>query len=374
MEDLKQTTIRDPEPACSIAIVIDGFGSGGAERVAATLLNAWAGEGRAATAITFRPGGEDFFEISDRVRRIAIGGTSESRSLLQGVVSNLARLTNLRRALRASGAQTTIGFITATNVLLILAAWGLPVRVVISERNDPQRQDPGRQWRILRRCLYPFADVVTANSDHALEQMRVYVPTRKLRKVPNPVAVPQQGADPVHSRTVLSIGRLVPQKNQRLLIEAFSRLGERGAAWRLEIVGEGPDQTALTAAARQSPAADRIAFLNNVADPAICYRGAAMFVLPSLYEGTPNTLLEAMAHGLPCVVADCQPGALEHVENGLTGLVFPAGDVEGLSGCLESLIHDPDLRLRLGTAARQRMQQLSLPQVLARWDAIFRDR
>jgi glycosyltransferase involved in cell wall biosynthesis len=371
MQDFEHTSSCHPEPARSIALVIDGFGSGGAERVAATLLKAWAQEGRAVSAITFHSPGTDFFEVSDRVNRVVVGGASASSNLFQGLISNLHRLINLRRALRASGARTAIGFITATNVLLIVAAFGLPVRVVISERNDPQRQDPGRQWRLLRHCLYRFADVVTANSGHAVQQMAAYVPKRKLRKVLNPVTIPRETSQPIQSRTLLTIGRLVPQKNQRLLIDAFSRLGERAASWRLEIVGEGPEQAELAAAAQQSSAIDRITLINNVADPSVHYRKAAIFVLPSLYEGTPNTLLEAMAHGLPCVVADCLPGALEYVENEVTGLVFRGRDMQHLADCLMILMDDPELRYRLGTAARQRMEGLSLRHVLAEWDHLL---
>ena len=94
-------------------------------------------------------------------------------------------------------------------------------------------------------------------------------------------------------------------------------------------------------------------------DPNPYYESASIFVLPSIYEGTPNALLEAMAHGLPCIISDTLPGALEIVKNGVNGLVFQSGNEIDLAKKLKMLIEDSDLRKELGFAARNSIKSFN---------------
>ena len=114
------------------------------------------------------------------------------------------------------------------------------VRVIVSERNNPLRQDPGTIWRALRWLLYRLADRVTANTRQALNAMAPYVSAHKLAFVPNPVQLPVKKAQPAESFTVLNVGRLVPQKGQRLILDALTRIDAADVDWRMVIVGDGP--------------------------------------------------------------------------------------------------------------------------------------
>ena len=101
------------------------------------------------------------------------------------------------------------------------------------------------------------------------------------------------------------------------------------------------------------------------------YETADILVLPSIHEGSPNALLEAMSCGLPAIVSDASPGPLELVTDEITGLVFRAGDAEGLAGAIERLARSPHLRGQLGAEARQRASQHDLSTVLARWEDLL---
>lgn len=358
-------------PGGKIAVVIDSMTSGGAQRVVAHLVSAWIADGRSVDLITFAGRDQDFYALPSEVVREVVGGRGNSTNPLAAIIANGRRILRLRRALRASESSVVLSFITSMNVLTILAGFGLGKRIVVSERNDPVRQDPGRIWRTLRRWTYRWAGAVTANSDHAVAVMAAYVPREKLATVPNPVHLPQKQASPAKSSAILNVGRLVPQKGQADILTAFADVVRKRQSWRLTILGEGTCRQSLAKQAMSLGLQKLCQLPGNVPDPSGHYRSAAVFVLASRYEGTPNTLLEAMAHGLACIVPDCLPGALEHVEDGVSGVVYRAGEDSELARCMAILMDDPALRARLGAAARERMGKLSPDYVLRRWDEVL---
>jgi glycosyltransferase involved in cell wall biosynthesis len=285
--------------------------------------------------------------------------------------NNLRMILRLRQILRRDRPKAVLSFIATTNTFVILASLGLGLRILVSERNDPLRQDLGPLWGLLRRLLYRFAQVVSANTTHAIDVMADYVPREKLVMIPNPVSTEVTCAHPGRSRTILNVGRLVPQKGQDEIIAAFAAISDDYPDWRLSIIGDGPLRARYLECVRRQDLTHRIALPGNVVEPSAYYESAAMFVLASAYEGTPNTLLEAMAHALPCIVPDCLPGALEHVEDGATGLVYRAGDMSDLVRCIATLASDPELRIRLGRRARKRVRHLSVDNVQQRWDELL---
>ena len=354
-----------------MTVVIDALENGGTQRVAMHLLSAWVAAGHPVSVITLHDASNDYFKLPKEAVRFVIGGVRRSRTPLAGVLANLQRIRRLRRALKASGPRAILSFITSTNILVILASLGLGIRVVISERNDPLRQNPGLRWKVLRRMLYRLADIVTANSTHAIDVMAGYVPRRKLIMMPNPVLQPDTIARPHESRTLINVGRLVPQKGQRIIVSAFARVSLEFSDWRLLILGEGPERRGLMKCIDDHKLGDRASLPGNVSDPTAHYNAAGVFVLASAYEGTPNALLEAMSHGLPCIVPDNLPGALEHVQDGISGLVYRAGNQDDLVRCLFLLIRDPSLRVRLGREARERMRAYSLERIVKVWNGLL---
>ena len=170
-----------------LAIVIESLGGGGAQHVATSLANAWATEGADITVITLQDAANDAFTLDPRIRRIVIGGSGRSSSSLSALLANFRRVRSLRAAIRASRADVILSFVAATNVLSVLARFGLPQRLVISERNDPALQSLGPIWNAMRRRFYRYADLAVANSHAAIETMSAYVPRDRLIWLPNPV-------------------------------------------------------------------------------------------------------------------------------------------------------------------------------------------
>lgn len=263
-----------------------------------------------------------------------------------------------------------VAFIAPLAVQVVLACAGTGIRVVAAERNDPARQSFGPVWDWLRRRVFPHAALVTANSAGALTSLATFVPDHKLALTPNPLPEPATG--PVidnGGRMILAIARLHRQKGLDVLIAATAMAGNDLAGWHVAILGEGTERPALEAQAEALGLGNRILFAGAVADPTPWLRGAAIFALPSRYEGMPNAMLEALSFGRPVVVTDASPGPLQWVEDGVTGLVVPADDARALAAALVRLARDDDLRHRLGAAAARRMAAARQnDDALARWE------
>lgn len=289
-----------------------------------------------------------------------------------------SRYIHLRQALETQRPKRVLALLTKTNILCCAALWDLPVHLVVSERNDPRRQRLNPLWSRLRRLYYRRADVVTANTQGVLEALQQMGPWRRLDLLPNPLpsSLNLQGAGEVSSQQrqleVLAVARLVPQKGLDVLIRAFALLPQSvRAGWSVVLVGDGPEREALEALVHQLGLSEVVTFAGFSSDPLSFMRRAAIFALPSRYEGMPNALLEAMAAGLPSVVSDASPGPLEMVCSGRQGLVVPNEDVVAFAAALQQLIMDPDLRERLGSESRKTLAALDWGMVEPHWRSVL---
>lgn len=365
----------------------DGLICGGAERIACALLRHWADAGWEIHLIGRRTAETDFYEQPPGVERHALTQCTgrpaparprsaslrlPGRSLLRFVFEALL----LRRRLNSIAPDVAIAFLTPGNVKLLAAAAGLKCGTLVSERIDIRAHRYALMWRILRRLLYRRADLITANIHAALDAMTAYVPDGKLAYLPNPVVFPspESLAAPEHSRRIVFVGRLVPQKHPSLLIEAISLLNPNASAgWCLDIVGDGPLREVLAVEILRRGLQDHVVLHGNVHDIDRYYRKAAFFVLPSAYEGTPNALLEAMAHALPCIVSDSIACARALVADTGAGMLFSSGNGADLAEKLAGLIADPALRRAMGRSGREALANSPYVSACAQWDeAILR--
>jgi glycosyltransferase involved in cell wall biosynthesis len=157
---------------------------------------------------------------------------------------------------------------------------------------------------------------------------------------------------------VLTIGRLVPDKGQMLLLQAVAQLQDHGVPITLTIVGDGPARAALQRATARLRLADRVEFTGSLGHPEVAERFAAadVFCLPSFAEGLPVVLMEAMSHGLP-VIATRIAAVGELVQDGVSGAIVAPARVDELVDALARLAEDPALGARWGQAGRARVQR-----------------
>jgi GalNAc-alpha-(1->4)-GalNAc-alpha-(1->3)-diNAcBac-PP-undecaprenol alpha-1,4-N-acetyl-D-galactosaminyltransferase len=354
------------------AFVIADLGAGGAQ---SALVRAAAGlvrRGRRVAVVTLSGSDGDFHRLPEGVVRIALDAVGESSNPLMGLVRNLGRVRALRRALVESRARAALSFVTQTNILAVLAGWGLGMRIVVSERNDPRKQALSGVWRRLRDLLYPRAAVVTANSQGAVDALAAEIPGIAPVLLPNPAPAPAfEPAGIARPSFILNVARLHRQKGQDVLLDAFAAFAPYHPQVRLVVAGEGGARESLEARARALGIADRVDMPGAVADVAGLYGQGPVFVLPSRHEGTPNALLEAMAHGLACAASACSPGVAASLRDGQEGLLVPPEDAVALAAALRRLFEDPDLRARLAVAAHARAVERARADGLEVWERVL---
>ena len=338
-----------------VAFVIGDLSAGGSQRVLQRISGELADRGHGLAIITLSDGTNDFFVLDPRIRRIALGLQKPSRNSFAAVLANLRIVWRLRQALAHLAPTTVCSFIGVTNVLAIAAGILLPFRLVVCERNNPEKQGLGFPWQALRRFTYKWASLVTANSMEALNALSRYVPRHRLFLLRNPL--------PFNSRLtgertniVLAVGRLSRQKGFDVLLEAWA--GVRAPGWQLHIVGTGPELQSLERQAVALGVAERTRFLLPVAEIMDHYRSASILAAPSRFEGTPNVVLEASLTGLPAVISEGCGDALEIVQDGVSGRVVPIGNSGALGKALQDLIDNPAQRQQFGERAQDRVSAM----------------
>jgi glycosyltransferase involved in cell wall biosynthesis len=206
-----------------------------------------------------------------------------------------------------------------------------------------------------------LADAVITNSPSLRDEWLAENPRLQGRivVVPNGVRVPEVDPAPPPSGgrlRLLSVGTLVANKGQSVLLNAVAALGDRDR-WALDLVGDGPDRAALEEQAATLGLSDRVTLHGSLPGPDVhaLLRSTAIAVLPSYTEGLPNAVMEAMAHGVAVVASDV--GGVPQLLGGGAGLMVPPGDADALSNALARLMDDPEQRAALGAVGRTTIEQ-----------------
>lgn len=274
---------------------------------------------------------------------------------------------------------------------------GVPIRINGAHGRDAA--DPlgsNRRHRLLRRLMLPFYDHCYANSADLLAWLRtgIGVPLHQSRLLPNGVdtdryrparaAAPDSGesaSGPLRRHfgagmlVIGSVGRIEAVKDHASLVRAFALLRARrpdlAPRLRLAIVGDGPLLPALRAQVLAAGLERHVWLPGARADVAELLREMSIFALPSLAEGTPGAVLEAMASGV-AVVGSAVGGVGEVVADGVTGLLVPAADSQALALALERYAAAPELLVRHGAAARSRVLRLyAMDAMVAAYQALY---
>ncbi|MDE2275415.1 MAG: glycosyltransferase, partial [Burkholderiales bacterium] len=263
------------------------------------------------------------------------------------------------------------GLTTACSALLFTPRWA-DVRTIACDHNHFGARS--RPWQRLRARLYrPLAAVVSLTQADA---PRFAALNPRTEVIVNASALRADAPAHPNGETVLAVARCVAQKGLDVLLQAWATVIAARPAARLVIVGDGPLQAALQQQARAAGIEASVTWRPPTPEIAAQYRAAALFVLPSRYEGMPLALLEAQALGVPAVAFDCPTGPAEIVgtEPGReTGVVVPAGDVGALAQAIVRLLADAPLRARMGAAAIERSRARFSPEAhCAAWTALVR--
>jgi len=347
-----------------LLILQAGFEAGGAEKVIAKLAvhRAAAGDEVHVAALNARTAAS-YFPYPVGVRLHALAGHKRS--------GHLARVGRIRQLLRELRPDLVIAFLTKVNAMTLAAAIGLDVPVIVSERNNLQRQAMHPLWRPAQGLLMRRAAAIVLQTDRARQDLP-RAQKRRAHVIPNSAQVlpgfAPQGPD--GQLRVVAVGRLDAQKGFDLLIEAFSRLPSRRPS-RLTIYGEGPERARLEALRDRLGLGYRVSLPGASTAPGGWITEADMLVIPSRFEGFSNVTAEAAVTGVPLVAFDCAYGPREMIRDGQNGLLVPPEDVDGLAAAMARLIDDDGLRRSMTACAPVSRAALHPSRILGQWDALI---
>ena len=349
------------------------MGPGGAEKVMALVANGLVDRGHEVTLLTLNSRDDAaFYEIDHQVQQLSLGKNdfNGKRGLFWSIRQSFALWYGLRNYLKASRPNVLLAFINTTNSLALVASVGLHQPVVISERSDPGPTPLHRFWRFARWVSYPFASTIVVQSDEVKEWFSARL-QKKIKVIPNPIQKPPECSslnEIRHNRRVIAVGRLAWEKGFDLLLEAFAQLVDLYPDWSLAIWGEGPLRKDLEIYRDGLGLQGRVVFHGLSRDLHQHYLQASVFVLSSRFEGFPNALCEAMAHGLPVVATSCSGGVRSLLQSEQNGLLVPAEDPEALSGALGRLMGDSALRESFGLKAQTVVENYGLEKITDKWE------
>jgi glycosyltransferase involved in cell wall biosynthesis len=246
----------------------------------------------------------------------------------------------------------------------LLALYGTKYPVYISDRTIPDYKFsfPIPQ---LKKWLYPKSAGFIAQTKRAKHhKLTFFGSDLRIEVIPNslPIFTKQENIVIKKEQKLIFVGRFAWEKDPEILIRAMQDVTVMYPNWRLEMAGSGPLLDKMEKIVNELGLQDKILFLGNVSDVASLYQSASLLVLPSVVEGFPNTLIEAMSFGLPTICFADIPYE-DIVENNVNGLVVNKRIPEDLARTIAMLIEKENLRKKIGHNASQSVEKFNTTQI-----------
>lgn len=348
-----------------IAVISNGLSGGGAERVASILANYFDDKGYSVLFVAaYSPDKE--YRLNDDVQYAYIDVKS-TNSMLRLI----ERSRKLTRTIKSFGADVVFTFVTDELIPLSLSK----IKVIPSLRIDPKSIEGKRVKRIIREFVYHHAYRIVFQT----EQARDYYDDSIIKKgviIGNPITanLPYWNTDS-HSNYFMTACRISKQKNIPMLINAFCRFHDIHPDYTLDIYGDGEPaeykQQMIDYAASKG-ASDYIRFMGHSTEIHSLMQNAQGFLLTSDFEGLSNSMLEAMAIGVPAICTDCPPGgAKKYIDHEKSGMLVPVGGEDETFDALCKLVESKDLQKTISSNSRYVRDILSTEAICEQWEDLI---
>ncbi|MCR5206176.1 MAG: glycosyltransferase [Lachnospiraceae bacterium] len=349
-----------------IACIAYLHGFGGAEKQIIMLANELAERGHDVTLISLC-GDEQCYKISDKVRYIFLPDRKS------GILSIASRYIDLMKTLKKIKPDVSVNFWFQPTYLTVLMPKSITGQVIYSERGDPGDSEYSGLLGLVRTLTLPFVQGFVFQSKGAADYFGKSVKKRSVI-ISNPVNIGDGFETPSErEKFIISVGRLAPQKNQKLLIKAFSLAADRIPEYKLVFYGDGELKEELEKYISELGLNDRILIHDAIPNVLNEVNKAALFVLSSDYEGMPNALMEAMALGVPSISTDCKPGGAKAlIRNGVNGIIVPRNNPSKLADRIVFMLKNPGRANEMGMKAKIISKTHSHKAVYDKWESFLK--
>ncbi len=345
-----------------IIVVTRYLGNNGADRVTAELIEQWSKDN--SVFLWCMNGGKfkEHYPIPERIH--VFDAQVSEREILFRLRIAFRLISFLRKHPRA----IVIAFLERASLILSLCRPFINNKIIFSERNDPDNSPPGRFRRFIRDQVFHAADFSVFQTRDAQRHFHTRI-QEKSTIIPNPV----NSQLPVRytgekRKVIIAACRLTPQKNIPMLLDAFAMFSMEYPEYTLEIYGRGMEEASLNKKIADLNMDGNVflrGFVDNIYD---VMNRSSIYVSSSNYEGISNSMLEAMALGLPVIVTDCPAGGAHMViQDGVNGLLVPVRDTEAMYRAMKRVIEEPGLAQRLGDEACKVRERFAIERIAKEW-------
>ena len=304
---------------------------------------------------------------------------SEKGLILKYWSRNYSSVKWLKKFFRSHKNSAAVAFLYDT-VFLTLLSRNKSNKVIISERGDPQQSAASKTVAAFMKNEFPKADNIVFQSPDAEKWYKENTPaggTVIFNPVKADLPEPYQGE---RKKRIVNFCRISAQKNLEMLVDAFSMFHKDYPGYKLDIIGDcvGNDTEGYVERVNQKiqrlGCGECINILPARSDIHDYIKDYAMFVSSSDFEGMSNSMLEAMAIGMPVVCTDCPAGgARAIIKDGKNGLLVPVGDAEKTYEAMKIIAENPELAMELSSNAAHIRNELSVEKIIEKWVKIIND-
>lgn len=335
--------------------VIPSLSIGGAERAVSNFANELVRQNRKVVVLKYFDTEHDY-AVSKGVRVINLSGGTE---IDYNRISYFQKIVKIRRCLKEECPDFILPFLPQVTIHVTLAGYDLRKKIIHTIRNNPKDSPHNRCMRLMRNCIVFFSHKTIVQT----EQQRDYFPKiihKKIHILRNivPDIFFQKKREPSREKNLLvSVGRLIEQKNYEMLIKALAIVDKTYSDFKMEIYGNGPLKHDLEVLIKDTGLEDKIRLMGRNDKIHEVYQRASLYILSSDFEGMPNSLMEAMASGVPCISTNCPTGPNDLIENNRTGLLVPVGDTSAMAEAILWMLTHTDESKEMGTKASEYIEK-----------------
>lgn len=346
-----------------IVFVLERLGNGGAERVTVALATEFANKYGYEVHVFTCVKEKDEYQLPSAVKRHIM---KAGKNRIKTIGNKCLYLT---KEIKKVNPDIVYSLATPkTTIMLCLLSMHRKFTLIVSERNDPNRYPQSDLLKKMRNVAYEIADGVVFQTEDAKRYFNKKI-QEKGCVIPNPISAnlmePYQG---VRSKRIVNFCRLEPQKNLKLLIDAMIRVHKRFPDYILDVYGDGVQKNELEDYCINHNANSYIKFNGFESKVHEKIVDAVLYVSSSDYEGISNSMLEAIALGIPTISTDCPIGGAKMViEDHTNGILVPVGNVEQLSQAMQEVLEDENLSKKMSLNGVKLRERFSVENIAKQW-------
>lgn len=335
------------------------LGIGGAERVMSLLIDEFINKGYTVRLMITHDYRIDYY-IPKTVEVVFLDW-SRSWNLFK----RFRKIRELRKLIKG---EIVISFLNGSIRDVAIAVIGLQnTTFIASERNNPKVEPNGMINKAIRILAFTIAEKVVFQNEMAKNYFPKHIKNKGL-VIKNPINSYLPKPYDRKRKVIITLSRLSPQKNLKLLVDSFTQFYEKHTDYRLYIYGEGPLKDKLERYIEMLHMSDYIDLKGFVKDPWESIGDCMMYVSSSDYEGVSNSIMEALAMGLPVVATDCPYwGNRELIDDGINGFLVPTGNSRAMVKAMTKIVEDKALADSMSNRAYEIRGKYNIETIANKW-------